>query len=126
MGPRGDQTARPLSLQERQALAPYIPMIDLESSRLHEGSVPFYLSRRYHAIARGTHIYFRVGAYDASSPRGLALLAHELVHVGQYRQGMTWLSYLWSTRRGYSKSPYEREAVAIQMRFLEDLGAGRL
>jgi len=108
--------ARPLSAQERQALAPYISAVDLESAVLHEGAVPFYLPRRYHAIARGRHIYFRTGAYDPSRQEGLALLGHELVHVGQYRCGMTWLCYLWSTRRGYSKSAYERAALAMQTR----------
>lgn len=114
--------ARPLSAQERQALAPYIPAVDLESAVLHEGAVPFYLPRRYHAIVRGRHIYFRTGACDPSRAEGLALLGHELVHVGQYRCGMTWLRYLWSTRRGYSKSAYERAALAMQMRIRDDLG----
>jgi uncharacterized protein YqeY len=112
---------RPLSTRERQALAPYIPAIDLESAVLHEGKVPFYLPRRYQAIARGTHVYFRAGAYNPSGPSGLALLGHELVHVGQYRGGMTRLSYLWSVRTGYSKSSYERAAVAMQLRIFEDL-----
>jgi uncharacterized protein YqeY len=114
---------RPLSAQERQALAPYIAAIDLKSAVLHEGKVPCYLPRRFQAVARGNHVYFRAGAYDPSQPSGLALLGHELIHVGQYRGGMTWLSYLWSVRLGYSKSAYERAAVAMQLRILEDLGS---
>ncbi len=102
-------------------LAPYIPAVDLETAVLHEGVVPCYLPRRYHAIARGRHVYFRPGIYDPSRPEGLALLGHELVHVGQYRGGMTWLSYLWSARGGYLASPYERAATAMQARILNDL-----
>jgi hypothetical protein len=118
-GPPG----RPLSVAEKQALAPYIPRIDLEAARLHE-RVPFYLHRRYQAIARGNHVYFRPGAYDPAVPAGIALLGHELVHVGQYRAGMSWLSYLWSARLGYFSSPYEQAAYAVQARILADLCGG--
>ena len=120
------RSGRPLTSQERQALAAYIPAIDLESAVLHEGTVPFYLPRRYRGIARGTHIYFRAGAYDPAQPAGLALLGHELVHVGQYRGGMTWLHYLWSVRRGYTKSGYERAAFAMQVRIFDDLSKGAM
>jgi hypothetical protein len=115
------QRGRPLTAIERQSLAAYIPLVDLDSALLHEGIVPLYLPRRYQAIARGTHIYFRAGVYNAAEPAGLALLGHELVHVGQYRDGMTWLAYLWAARRGYTKSPYEQAAVAMQSRIFEDL-----
>jgi hypothetical protein len=118
------RSGRPLTAQEREALASYIPAVDLESAVLHEGRVPCYLPRRYQAIARGTHIYLGVGVYDPAHPAGLALLGHELVHVGQYRGGMTWLHYLWSVRKGYAKSAYERAAFAMQSRIFEDLSKG--
>jgi hypothetical protein len=28
-------------------------------------------------------------------------ILHAGLHVGQYRNGMNWLTYLWSTRNGY-------------------------
>lgn len=112
---------RGLSAYEKQALAPYIPAMDLNAAIVHEGVVPFYLPRKYRAIARGTRIFFRSGAYDPMQIEGLALLGHELVHVGQYRSGMTWLSYLWSVRLGYSKSAYECAAFAMQKRIVETL-----
>jgi len=34
-------------------------------------------------------VHFRPGVYDPTTVDGLAQLAHELVHVGQYRNGMT-------------------------------------
>jgi len=58
-------------------------------------------------ITRGNNIYFRPGVYDPSTVDGLADLGHELVHVGQYRNGATWLKYLWAARHGYGKSKYE-------------------
>jgi hypothetical protein len=39
------------------------------------------------AATVGNHIVFRGGAYEPSSPRGQHLLAHELTHVVQQRQG---------------------------------------
>ena len=112
---------RGLSAAEKSALAPYIPHVDLERAILHCGRVPWYLPKRFCAIARGKRIYFRRGAYDPESSAGIALLGHELAHVGQYRAGMTALHYLCSTWRGYRKSRYEQAASAVQARILQDL-----
>jgi hypothetical protein len=87
------------------------------------GQVPFYLGKDYGGITRGNDIYFRPDQYDPTTAAGLSLLGHELVHVGQYRNGMTWASYIWSTRHGYESSPYEKEAYAMQRRILNDLAA---
>ncbi len=108
-----------------QALRPYIPQADLDCARIHEGVVPRYLPRRYIGIARGNHVYFRPGTYAPHTARGLALLGHELVHVGQYRRGATWLSFLLSyARHGYRNSPLEVAARAVQERIARELGSG--
>lgn len=74
------------------------------------------------SITRGNDIYFRPNVYDLTIAAGLALLGHELVHVGQYREGATWLSFLWSYRSGYSRdSRYEAPAYALQDRIFADL-----
>jgi hypothetical protein len=59
--------------------------------------------------------------YIPREPAWLALLGHELVHVGQYRNGMTALSYLCAAVLGYRRNRYEQEAYAVQSRILEDL-----
>lgn len=124
---RGAFAARPLTDRERQALRPYIAQADLESARIHDGVVPRYLPRRYIGIARGHHVYFRPGTYTPDTVKGLALLGHELVHVGQYRRGATWLSFLLSyARHGYRNSPLEVAARAVQERIARDLGSGGL
>lgn len=115
---------RKLNSHERQALGPYIHRADLDAAILHIGVVPFYLLKRFSGITRGNHIYFRAGAYDGTTAAGLALLGHELVHVGQYREGMNWLTYLWSARRGYFNSVYEIAAFAMQARILKELSGG--
>lgn len=73
-------------------------------------------------ITRGNDIYFRPGQYEEGTDAGTAILGHELVHVGQYREGMTWVSYLWSVRGGYSKqSKYEKPAYDMTDRITDDL-----
>jgi hypothetical protein len=111
---------RYLTALEKSKLAPYIPQVDLDNAKIH-GRVPWYLWKDFVGITRGNDIYFRPGYYDAETAAGIALLGHELVHVGQYRVGMNWLSYLWSARRGYRSSPYERAAYATQAQIEGDL-----
>lgn len=112
---------RSLTDGEKTLLGRYFPARDLDDAVLHEGRVPWYLSRRFTAIVRGRHIFVRTGLYDSGAVEGLALLAHELTHVRQYRHGMTALGYLWRSLRGYHRNPYEQEAFAVQARVLGDL-----
>jgi hypothetical protein len=104
-------------------LSPYIPRIDLDGAILHLGRVPWYLPRRFVGIVRGNHVYFRHGVYDPETAEGIALLGHELTHVYQYRNGMTAVSYLLSTLRGYINSHYEKAAFAVQARVRQDNAA---
>jgi Domain of unknown function (DUF4157) len=113
--------ARGLSAEELRALAPYIPMVDLERAVLHCGRVPWYLPKQFGAIARGHHVFFRAGVYDPSTAAGIAFLGHELTHVGQYRTGMTAAHYLCSVIGGYRNSRYEKAAFTVQTRILNDL-----
>ena len=117
----GSRPWRHLTSAEKQQLQPYIAQVDLDSALLHEAGVPWYLGERFVAVTRGHRIYFRIGAYDASMIEGIALLGHELVHVGQYRLGMTALHYLTAARRGYRTNPYEQVAFALGDRIRADL-----
>jgi hypothetical protein len=102
-------------------LKPYIPQTDLDNADLHDGQVPWYLGKDFAGITRGNDIYFRPGVYDGSTASGIGILGHELVHVGQYRNGMTALSYLLSTLHGYMNSPYEKAAYALENTIVNDL-----
>lgn len=72
------------------------------------------------AITLGRTIHFRqVESYDPHTPKGLALLAHELKHIEQYeREGL--LGFAWQYVRawrehGYgSEIPFEAEGSKIQ------------
>lgn len=108
---------RRLTGDEKAALCACIPRRDLDDAVLHDGHVPWYLPRRFAAITRGNRIYLRPGACRPGTADGLALLAHELAHVGQYRRGATWLTFLLSyLRHGYRNSPLEIEARQTERR----------
>jgi Domain of unknown function (DUF4157) len=108
--------ARPLTVAERQRYAPHFAAAVLESARVFDGRVPFWLRPDMLGVTLGPRIYLRPGAYDPACLDGIALLGHELVHVRQYREGMTVLGYLWASRRGYRRNPYEVEAYAVSAR----------
>jgi len=95
--------------------------VDLDNADLHDGQVPLCLGKNFAGITRGNDIYFRPGVYDGSTASGIGQLGHELVHAGQYRNGMTALSYLLSTRNGYMNSPYEQAAYALHSTIVNDL-----
>ncbi|MBD8528274.1 RHS repeat-associated core domain-containing protein, partial [Pseudomarimonas arenosa] len=113
---------RALTACEKSLLAPYIPQVDLDKADLRDGEVPWYLPKDMGGITRGNRIFFRPGEYAQGTPEGVALLGHELVHVGQYREGMTWVSYLWSVKSGYSaSSKFEAPAYTLQSKVETDL-----
>ena len=102
--------ARPLTAKERALFVSYFSERTLTQARIIEGYVPFWLNKKMCAVVLGCTIYFRVGVYQPSHIASIELLAHELTHVEQYLSGMTVLKYLWASRRGYLKNPYEIEA----------------
>lgn len=84
---------------------------------------PRYIARRRRAITLGHLIIFtKPKYYDPSSIQGLALLAHELKHVEQYRrEGLP--RFLWRylshwLKVGYDleRHPYESEATEFEAR----------
>lgn len=103
---------RPLHQTERTLYSPYFQQRTLDEVRIVEGHTPFWLSKNMCAIVLGRHIYFRPCAYQGNTSACVELLAHELTHVEQYLSGMTILKYLWASRHGYRKNPFEIEAYA--------------
>ena len=62
---------------------------DLSTVRVHDGSQADAAARAVaaHAFTFGRHVVFRAGAYRPDDAGGQRLLAHELVHVVQQREG---------------------------------------
>ena len=91
--------SRPLTAAERVALPPGLLAAVPDDVLLNATPHPLsYVSRwlRGYAVilVRGTTIFWPNLSRDMSrNPVLLAVLAHELVHVWQYRTGMTLLSY---------------------------------
>ncbi len=97
---RGEEAySRPLSAAECAALPPgllaAVPDDVLLKARPHPLSHVSRWLRGYAVIlVRGTTIFWPNPPRDMSrNPALLSVLAHELVHVWQYRTGMTLLSY---------------------------------
>lgn len=109
---------------EKYYLSNYFSERTLSSVRLHVGEVPSWLGQEYLGVTLGRDIYLRPGAYDPSSPSGLALLGHEIVHAEQYGRGMTVPYYvLEAVGHSYRDHPAEVPAFEMQARILADLQA---
>jgi RHS repeat-associated protein len=119
---------RHLTKCEKDALAPYIPRIDLDNADIHEdGKVPWWFKNKgAGGVTDHNNIYFRYGEYDPSTVAGLAGLGHELVHVGQYRKGeLTKFKYLLEARKNgwEKKNKYEIPAYALETEITATLPA---
>ena len=114
---RSFKSARPLNASEVKLFQPYFQANTLANARIVEGNVPFWLHKSMCAVVLYQHIFLRMEidqprTYQPNTLRGIELLAHELTHVEQYLSGLTLIKYLWASRSGYCKNPYEIEAYA--------------
>jgi len=90
----------PLPPLLRARLARYFPGLDLDGIRLHEG-VPRYVRGRPRGYVNRSRVYLASGWQDDTDGELLALLAHELVHVRQYRDLGAW-RFRWAYLREYA------------------------
>ncbi|MCO5170785.1 MAG: DUF4157 domain-containing protein [Planctomycetes bacterium] len=67
---------------------------DFGDVRIHTGEAAARAAAAIHAeaFAIGRDVYFGAGRWDPNSPRGVALLGHELTHVAQERGGAKTIS----------------------------------
>lgn len=108
---------RLLTHEEQCFYQPYFQQRTLDVVRIIEGHVPFWLGKKMCAVVLGHRIYIRAEldqprSYRKDTLQGVELMAHELTHVEQYLSGMTVFKYIWASRNGYRKNPYEIEAYA--------------
>lgn len=122
----------PLPPPIKARLARYFPGLDLEAIRLHKG-VPRYVRGRPRGYVSRDRVYLATGWHDHADRELLALLAHELVHVRQYRDLGTWRfrwaylgEYLAGRLRGlghdvaYRNISFERSAREVEERVRRD------
>jgi RHS repeat-associated protein len=108
---------------EKAALRRYFSQRDLDNAILHIGTMPWYAPGWARAITIGHDIYIRSPSNKLCNPAGISGLAHELVHVVQWRTGMDVIAYgfYWAYYGGYDNIPYEREACEVEDKVLHDL-----
>lgn len=121
--------ARKLNQNELLLLTPYFNAQLLKNAEIVEGNAPFWLQKKMAAVVLGHRIFFRkpllLNSLQITQFEGekmqykmqaylndIEILAHELVHVEQYANGMNILKYAWASRHGYFQNPYEIEAYA--------------
>ncbi len=103
---------RLLTDEEKAIYADHFPAELLGSVRVYEGKVPWWLRSEMDGITLGSKIYFRQGVYEPGTAGGVEFLGHELFHVQQYADGMTYREYIWASRNGYWNNPFEISAYA--------------
>ncbi len=110
-------------------LESYVERGDLERMRVVTGWPGRWLPPllRAGAVTIGDRVFFRAGRYEPGTAKGLALIAHEAVHVGQYREmgAVRFLAkYLWGGLKcgfRHDRHEMEQEALAVQARVRGDL-----
>jgi hypothetical protein len=103
---------RSLTADERANYKDYYSSDILDSARIYEGKVPWWLRSDMAGITLGNKIYFREGVYIAGTADGVEILGHELLHVQQFAGGMSIADYIWASRSGYQSNHYEVDAYA--------------
>lgn len=119
---------RPLDPYEKQALAPDIPAEDLNAADIEfVPSLPWYVGKSTTSYTVGNTIYVRSDV-PVCGYSYLALIGHELVHVGQYRKLGTemFLQLYWtySIEYGYWSNPLEVQAYQVQAQIMSRLSGG--
>ncbi len=116
-------------------LAEFVPEADLRRARIVTG-LPWRLLPRLlnqGAITFSPFVFYREGRYQPGTVKGLALLAHEMVHLGQEREMGAirfYASYLWGNIRcGFRHDRHHMEVPGIEKqrevrRVLDSRGGG--
>jgi hypothetical protein len=113
-------------------LREFEPEVDLRRARIVQGAPWGWLPQVFgmSATTIGNNIIFRAGKYATDTPRGLALIAHEVVHVGQVREvglPLFMLRYIAGQFRcgfKHDRHPMEIPGIAMQRKVRKALEVG--
>ena len=113
-------------------LREFVPEADLRRARIVQGAPWGWLPTAFgmSATTIGNNITFRADKYVTDTPRGLALIAHEVVHVGQAREmglPLFLLRYIAGQFRcgfKHDSHPMEIPGIAMQRKVRTALEAG--
>lgn len=119
---------RSLDRCEKCILKPYIPAVDLNNGQIKNGIplwVRVFIEKSVRAVTLENNMNMRPNEYRSAyrKPEGLDLLAHELVHVGQFRSGMQRGDYLDQLIKFGSgeQNRYEAPGYSMQRRVFREL-----
>ncbi len=116
-------------------LSEFTPGADLRVARIVTGKPWCWLPAviGMGAITVAPFVIFRPGRYRTDTPRGLALIAHELMHIGQVRElgriRFYWRYLVGQLRCGFRHDHHPMEVPCIERqrdvrRVLESRGGG--
>lgn len=130
MNPPPFRTRR-LATETVEVLAPFVPHRDLRRMRVVQSApwrwLPLVLGMG--AVTFDRFVIFRTGQFDERQAWGLALIAHEAVHVGQVRKAglpRFLLRYLLGQLRcgfRHDRHPMEVPAIEVQTRVRDAITA---
>ena len=111
-----------LSPETIATLSPHVDAEALARIRVMTGRPWGWAPRviRMAAVTFGDHVLIRPDRFDETTPRGLALIAHEAMHVAQYRRyGRIRMGarYVWGQLRcgfRHDRHPMERPCIEVQ------------
>lgn len=99
-----------------RALKPWFPDLDFEKVRLvHKGLMSWFVRNvlRQGAMTIAPFIFFGKHGYDPDSPRSIALLAHELRHIEQYRE-MGYVGFIYTYMRDRIRAGEYRRDLPLE------------
>lgn len=115
-------TTRQLTPRERWFLSPYFPVASDLGAELHFGAVAPEFAQATENLAAVTHPYeghiritFPNGPQSMLSRWWMALLAHEITHVAQYRLGLT----TQQATEDFIKWQYTLSPIEVQARYYQ-------
>lgn len=118
-----------------QALSEFVPEADLRRMRVVTSAPWRWLppALGMSAITFAPFVFFRAGRFQTDTAHGMALIAHEAVHIGQVRELGSWRFYpkyfIGQFRSGFrhDRHPMELPGIEVQRRVrtvLEGRGGG--
>lgn len=101
-------------------LSEFVPERDLRSARIITGRpwrwLPVVIGMG--AITFAPFVIFRSGRYRTDSPRGLALIAHETMHIGQVRE-LGRISFYWRYLVGQLRCGFRHDRHPMEVPCIE-------
>jgi hypothetical protein len=107
-----------------ETLSPHVPLEALARMRVLTGRPWRWFPRviRMAAVTFGDHVLMRPDRFNESTPRGLALIAHEGMHIAQYRRfgriGMVTRYLIGQFRCGFVHDRHHMERPCIEVQVI--------